>query len=150
MSRGTVMRADPITTSPRTLMPSALIEIRRPTTSEEDALLIDAVHISLVVAFRIPDGDRHIRLLSYPPHRMVRGQGPQLSDHYTRVTIDCFTGRSIDAKRRLFREIVNRLEQLGTAPSDVSILVRESGLENWGMRGGQAACDVDLGFTVTV
>lgn len=131
-------------------MPSALIEIRRPTTPEEDGLLIDAVHDSLVAAFRIPEGDRQIRLRSYPPHRMVRGRGAQVSDHYTRVTIDCFAGRSTDAKRRLYREIVERMEQLGTSPSDVSILVRESALQNWGIRGGQAACDVDLGFDVTV
>jgi hypothetical protein len=38
-----------------------------------------------------------------------------------------------------------------TIPRDhVSILLRESEAQNWGIRGGQAASDVDLGFTVTV
>jgi hypothetical protein len=32
----------------------------------------------------------------------------------------------------------------------VSITVRESPAENWGIRGGQAACDVELGFDVRV
>jgi len=28
--------------------------------------------------------------------------------------------------------------------------LREASRENWGLRGGQAGCDVDLGFTVEV
>lgn len=59
-------------------------------------------------------------------------------------------GRSINAKRTLYREIITRLATLGIDPLDVSVLLRESPLENWGIRGGQAASDVDLGFTVTI
>ena len=70
-------------------------------------------------------------------------------DTYTRVTIDCFAGRTIDAKRQLYREIVERLEGLGIPRQDVSILLRESPTENWGS-GGQAASDYDLGFTIPV
>lgn len=81
---------------------------------------------------------------------MVRGTGDQVADNYTRITIDCFVGRSINAKRTLYREIITRLATLGIDPLDVSILLRESPLENWGIRGGQAASDVDLGFTVTI
>lgn len=131
-------------------MPSTLIEIRPRTTSDEAAALIDAVHASLVAAFRIPAGDRNIRLTTYEPERMVRGLGPQVADHVTRVTIDCFVGRSLAAKRHLYREIVERLERIGTAREGVSILLRESPLENWGIDGGRAACDVDLGFAVDV
>jgi len=29
-------------------------------------------------------------------------------------------------------------------------MLREITAENWGIRGGQAACDVDLGFKVDV
>jgi hypothetical protein len=32
----------------------------------------------------------------------------------------------------------------------VSITLKEIPTENWGIRGGQAACDVDLGFDVHV
>lgn len=42
------------------------------------------------------------------------------------------------------------LHALGIPRDHVTILVRESALENWGVRGGQAACDIDLGFDVTV
>jgi len=59
-------------------------------------------------------------------------------------------GRSVEAKRRLYGEIVDRLEPLGIPRDHVSITLRESPAENWGIRGGQAACDVDLGFNVKV
>ena len=131
-------------------MPSTLIEIRRPASPEEVEALIAAVHDSLVAAFRIPAGDRNIRLATFEPHCMVRGLGLQNADRYTRVTIDCFAGRTVAAKRHLYREVVERLGQLGTPAENISILLRESPLENWGIDGGRAACDVDLGFAVDV
>jgi phenylpyruvate tautomerase PptA (4-oxalocrotonate tautomerase family) len=42
------------------------------------------------------------------------------------------------------------LAVLGIPADHILILLRESPLENWGIRGGQAACDVDLGFQVNV
>ena len=130
-------------------MPSTLIEVRRPYTPEQEVAIIDAVHESLVAAFRIPREDRYLRLATFEPHRMVNGLDAGTADAYTRVTIDCFAGRSIEAKRNLYREIVERLEVLGIPREGVSILLRESAVENWGA-GGAAASDYDLGFTVTV
>ncbi|MHA7987143.1 tautomerase family protein [Rathayibacter sp. CAU 1779] len=130
-------------------MPSVLIEVRRDYTSDEEVAIIDAVHGALVAAFTIPEDDRFSRLISYAPHRMVDGLAAGTSDEYTRVTIDCFSGRSIDAKRNLYREIVERLEQLGIPRDKVSILLRESDRENWG-GGGVAASDKELGFTIEV
>jgi len=51
---------------------------------------------------------------------------------------------------KLYKEIVERLEPLGIPRDHVSITLRESATEDWGIRGGQAASDVDLGFTVSV
>ena len=62
---------------------------------------------------------------------------------------DRFAGRSIDAKRTLYREIVERLEALDIPRDNVSILLRENAPENWGL-SGRAACDVDLGFDINV
>jgi phenylpyruvate tautomerase PptA (4-oxalocrotonate tautomerase family) len=39
---------------------------------------------------------------------------------------------------------------LGIAPSDVFIVVLEPPLENWGIRGGVPASEVDLGFNLKV
>ncbi|MBD3941674.1 tautomerase family protein [Microbacterium sp. NEAU-LLC] len=130
-------------------MPSVLIEVRRAYTPEQEVAIIDAVHAALVQAFKIPDEDRFSRLLSYPPHRMVDGPLPGEADGYTRVTIDCFPGRSLQAKQALYRGIVERLEPLGMPREKVSILLRESTFENWGL-SGEAAEESGLGFTVAV
>jgi phenylpyruvate tautomerase PptA (4-oxalocrotonate tautomerase family) len=61
-----------------------------------------------------------------------------------------FAGRSLDAKRHLYRAVVRNLGRLGIPPSDVLIALREVALENWGIRGGTPASDVDLGFEVDV
>ncbi len=71
-------------------------------------------------------------------------------EYATSVSVDCFAGRSVGAKRQLYGEIVDRLEPLGIPRDHVSITLRESPAENGGIRGGQAVCDVDLGFNVKV
>lgn len=130
-------------------MPSTLIEVRRSYTADQQVALIDAVHAALVAAFRIPHEDRFIRLMEFEPHAMVNGLHAGVADTYTRVTIDCFAGRSIDAKRALYREVVERLGAHGIPTEHISILLRESPPENWGA-GGLPASDYDLGFDINV
>ena len=130
-------------------MPSTLIEVRRTYTPAQQVALMNAVHEALVAAFKIPDDDRFIRLRKFEPHAMVNGRSDGVRDTYTRVTIDCFSGRSIEAKRALYRQIVERLAVHDIPHDDVSILLRESPPENWGS-GGVPASDYDLGFKIDV
>jgi phenylpyruvate tautomerase PptA (4-oxalocrotonate tautomerase family) len=131
-------------------MPHALVEVRCPYTEAEEVEIIDAVHGALVTAFLIPPQDKHVRLIAHKPHRFAAPPTLAEPDFFTLVSIDCFAGRSVQAKRNLYTEIVNRLAALGIPRDHVSILLRESDTENWGLRGGQAACDIDLGFNVRV
>lgn len=80
---------------------------------------------------------------------MVKGLHAGIPDAYLRVTIDYFSGRSIQAKRALYLEVVERRERLGAPRDHVSILLRESDPENWGARGIPAS-DTDLGFGIHV
>lgn len=131
-------------------MPSTLIEVRRRYSQEEEQALIDAVQLALREAFQLPEWDRCVRLVSHEPHRFACSPRVEVPDRYTLVSIDCFAGRSLGAKRALYQAIVTNLERLGVPRGSVKILLRESARENWGIRGGQAACDVELGFNVTV
>jgi len=131
-------------------MPHVLIETRREASAAEEQALIDAVHGALLRAFRIPANDRHLRLVVHEQHRFAVPPSLQQPERFTQITIDAFAGRSIDAKRALYREIVESLEPLGIPRDHVSILLRDAPRENWGIRGGQAASDVDLGFDVNV
>ena len=56
----------------------------------------------------------------------------------------------MDAKRQLYAAIVDKLEPLGIARDHVLTILREHPAENFGVRGGKAACDFDLGFKVNV
>src|SRR3977135_294427 len=87
-------------------MPYVLIEVRREYSEAEEVALMDAVHGALERAFRIPPSDRHVRLLAHEPHRFACPPGKAQPDRYTQVSVDAFAGRSIDAKRALYRQIV--------------------------------------------
>ena len=131
-------------------MPSTVIEVRRQYSDAEESAILEAVHQALVSAFRIPAGDKHLRLFVHAPHRFPAPPKLDRPEFATMVTIDCFAGRSVEAKRALYDEIVSRLEAVGIPRDHVTIVVRDLPRENWGIRGGQAASDVDLGFEVEV
>jgi phenylpyruvate tautomerase PptA (4-oxalocrotonate tautomerase family) len=131
-------------------MPSTIIEVRTRHTQEREVALIDAVHRALVRAFKIPEDDKNVRLVVHEPHRFACPPDRARPELYTIVTVSAFAGRSVDAKRLLYREIVGSLSLLGIPSDHVLILLQELTRENWGVRGGQAACDVDMGFEIEV
>lgn len=131
-------------------MPSVLIEVRREYSVETEEALMEAVHSALRAAFKIKPEDRNVRLLVHKPHRFACPPDRERPEFYTHVSIDCFAGRSIDAKRHLYKTIVENLKPFGIPGNHIKILLREISADNWGIRGGQAACDVDLGFEVNV
>jgi phenylpyruvate tautomerase PptA (4-oxalocrotonate tautomerase family) len=61
-----------------------------------------------------------------------------------------FPGRSLDTKRLLYRLVVENVEKTGIERDRVLVVLHEPPLENWGIRGGQAAVDVQLGFKTNV
>ena len=131
-------------------MPSVTIEVRHEYTVEQEIAIIDAVQSALVTHFKIPEKDKQIRFFSHLPHRFACPPDQDQPEFYTQIMIDAFVGRSIDTKRALYQGIVNNLKLLGIPPHYVTIVIREIPLENWGIRGGQAACDVPLEFKIDV
>ena len=129
-------------------MPLIRIEIREGWSPAAKAGLLDAIHVAVVEALRIPDDDRTQILTEHPAEAFEIPPGK--GDRFTLVEITMFAGRSLDAKRRLYRAVVTNLGRLGIPPSDVVIVLREEPLENWGIRGGTPASEVDLGFEVGI
>ena len=111
---------------------------------------MEAVHAALREAFKILPEDRNVRLLVHEPHRFACPPHRTNPERYTHISIDAFAGRSLEAKRRLYRTIVDNLQALGIPKDHVKILIREIPKANWGIRGGQAGCDVELGFKIDV
>jgi phenylpyruvate tautomerase PptA (4-oxalocrotonate tautomerase family) len=114
-------------------------------TPEEEAAIIDAVHAAMMEGLKIPEGDKTVRLVVHEPHRF-----PHESERYTLVDIDLFSGRSFRAKKALYEAIVRNLGPFGIPGDQIKILLRESPAENWGIRGGVPASEVELGFEVNV
>jgi Tautomerase enzyme len=97
----------------RVAMPWALVEVRRQWSREGEVAIIDAIHGALVAAFRIPGKDKHVRLQVHEPHRLACPPTLSQPEYAILVSVDCFAGRSVEAKRRLYGEIVERVERLG-------------------------------------
>ncbi len=129
-------------------MPDVRIDVVRGWVGGQKAALLEAVHAAMVEAIKIPRDDRSLFLVEHAPECFAKPSTN--SEKYMLVQITLFAGRSLEAKRALYKAIVARLGALGVPPLDVKITLIEVPLENWGIRGGHAACDVDLGYAVRV
>jgi phenylpyruvate tautomerase PptA (4-oxalocrotonate tautomerase family) len=123
-------------------MPSVLIELRRQYTQEQEIALMEAVHVALREAFKVTPADTTVRLMVHEPHRFACPSDIGNPDFITHISIDAFAGRSLEAKRNLYKTIVNNLEPFGIPKDHVIIVLRELPKENWGSHGGRAACDL--------
>ena len=127
-------------------MPSTRIETAAGWIADH-AALIAAVQDAIVEGICIPPGDRDIRVLEYPAHSFAAPaeRGPR----YTIVEMSMFTGRTLDAKRRLYAALATTFERFGVPRADLKIFIHEVDRENWGL-GGKAATDIELGFKIDV
>lgn len=110
--------------------------------------LIEAVQAALVSAFEIPEWDRDIVLDLYDATRRIVSTGR--SERYTRIENIGIAARSMDAKRALFKSIVNNLEAVGVPRNESRIVLLEPPPENWGIKGGVPASETDFGFRIEV
>ncbi len=129
-------------------MPLVKISMIKGRTHDEKRAVMDTIHTALVKSFKIPEYERNIRIEEYKEEDYVLPPGR--SEKYILVEITAFAGRSTDAKRLLYKNIVDNLKMLGIDAMDVFIVIYEEPLENWGIRGGISACDLDLGFNINV
>ncbi len=128
-------------------MPNTRIETRAGWIVDAPAV-IDAVQAALREALRLPEWDRTVRLVEHAASHFAvpPGRGPR----YTLIEVTMFAGRSLAAKRALYQAVVRNLGALGVPAADIKITLIEVPPENWGIRGGQPASEVDLGFEVEV
>jgi phenylpyruvate tautomerase PptA (4-oxalocrotonate tautomerase family) len=129
-------------------MPDVLIEVRGNWIGSRKQEFITAVHAALVETIKIPADDKVLRLVEHAPEDFMKP--PAFGEKFTRIEIVMFSGRSLDAKRKLYKAVVRNLAAFAVPAADVKIVLLEVPAENWGIRGGYAGCDVDLGFEVCV
>ncbi|MEK6698809.1 MAG: tautomerase family protein [Nitrospirota bacterium] len=130
-------------------MPLVRMTIRSGKSAYYKKALLDGVHNALVRAFKIPEHDRFQILHELDAEHFEAPQAK--TENVTMVEITAFKGRSSEAKKELYRSIVENLaENPGIKGDDIMIIVHEPPLENWGIRGGKPASEVQLGFKVDV
>lgn len=130
-------------------MPLVKITIRSGQSVNYKKALLDGIHKALAQAFKIPEHDRYQILHELDAEHFETP--PAKTENVTMIEITVFRGRSSEAKKELYRAIVENLaEKPGIKGDDVMIIVHEPPLENWGIRGGKPASEVQLGFKVDV
>lgn len=128
-------------------MPKVIIDILEGRSEEHKKALLDAVHHALVEALKIPDDDR-IQILN--EHKRTHFElPPDKSELYTSIEIKMFAGRSLEAKRTLYRSLATNLNKLGIEPHDFMVILHETAMENWGIRGLPAS-EINIGFKIDV
>jgi phenylpyruvate tautomerase PptA (4-oxalocrotonate tautomerase family) len=127
-------------------MPLIHVHLRVGRSSEEKRAVLDGLHRAFVEAFAIPENDRNQLLHEHEPQNFEAKYGPDT----VFVEASVFLGRSLEAKRKLYALIVENLGHAGIPGDRVFIVLHEVPRENWGIRGGRAATDVELGFKIDV
>jgi hypothetical protein len=113
-----------------------------------ESQVIEAVQSALRDALKLPDYDRDVVLDIYDETKRIVLTGR--SQRYTRVEVTLFAGRSMEAKRALYKAMVANLAELGVPETEVKTVLIEVPAENWGLRGGYPASELDLGFKIDV
>ncbi len=129
-------------------MPLVRVETRKFRSASQKAEIMEAIHSAMRDTLKIPENDRNIRFHEYHPDDFHVPSGK--TENYTLIEITMFSGRSLKTKKALYQGIVTKLGNAGISAADVFIVLHEVPLENWGIRGGIPASEVDLGFKVDV
>lgn len=127
-------------------MPTVKIELFKGKDMQFLIKIRDLVMDAVVESLLLPANDRNIRIIEYQPDLFQMKPPYELL-----IEISMFAGRTKDTKRKLFQTITNRLHSNGLMEKEmVLIIINEQPLENWGIRGGIPADEIDLRFKVNV
>ena len=129
-------------------MPDVLVEVRSGWVASHGFQFLDAIHRAIVETLHTPEDGKVLRLVEHPAERFaIPGSA---GERYTHIEITMFAGRTLATKRALYQVIVRNLEPFGVPPKDVKIILIEVSADSVGMRGGIAACDLEIGYEIRV
>jgi phenylpyruvate tautomerase PptA (4-oxalocrotonate tautomerase family) len=129
-------------------MPIVTISILEGNSIEFKNKIHTAIHSALVTAFKIPESDYNQKINEYNRNNWKIPDGK--TDKFISIEAFVFPGRKKETKKKLYEEIITNLETIGINRNDTFILLIEQPLENWGIRGGIPADEINLGFKTNV
>jgi phenylpyruvate tautomerase PptA (4-oxalocrotonate tautomerase family) len=128
-------------------VPLTKISLRKGKNPEYKQALMFGIHSALVEAFSVPDSEIYQQIYELDTNDIVIHSSK--SNQLVVIEIIAIQGRSIDAKRKLYRAIVANLSESLNIPADeILIILQESPADNWGLKDGKPASEVDSGFKV--
>lgn len=98
------------------------------------AELSNIIHAAVVEVIEITPEKRFHRF--FPLDKTDFYYPADRTENYTIIEISMFTGRSIDIKKQLIRQIIQKVNQhLDIVVEDIEITIFETPKHNWGIRG---------------
>ena len=130
-------------------MPLVNIEIRKGKSKKYKKAILEGIHRALVDSIGIPEHDRFQKIYELDEDDF---EAPEdRTDAITLIQITLYPGRSFNVKKKFYRTIVHYLgHNPGIDGYDIVIVLLEPPLENWGIRGGRPASELDLGFKIDI
>lgn len=122
-------------------MPLLRFDLYEGRTDAELKALLDSVHRSMVVAFKVPERDRYQVVREHAPTRMImEDTGLDIPRTAAFVFIQVTTRpRTVEEKKRFYELTVEKLEaDCGIVPSDVMINFVTCEDEDWSFGHGRA------------
>ncbi|MGM1048147.1 MAG: tautomerase family protein [Bacillota bacterium] len=123
------------------------MDIRTGRSEQHKHELLEAVHSTLVESLKIPEDDR-IQTL-YEHDELNFEIPPYKTKIFTLIEITMFPGRSLEAKRSLYKTITRNLKRLEIEEHDTMIILHEPAMENWGLRG-KPGSEINIDFKIDV
>jgi phenylpyruvate tautomerase PptA (4-oxalocrotonate tautomerase family) len=127
-------------------MPTVKIELLK---GREISTLLEIKKVvleSMSESLRLPSNDQNIRIIEYEP-----GLFQMKPPYDILIEFSMFVGRTKETKKKLFQSVVDNLAaKCYIEKEKVLIIINEQPLENWGVRGGYPADEIDLGFKVNI
>lgn len=110
--------------------------------------IIEAVNRAFIDALKVPEDTHPVRLCEYDADAFLIPH--QSSTAFTIVEATIFPGRTIETKRRLYAHMISELGKAGIGAADIRVVLYEVPRDNWGLKGGVPASEIDLGFDVEI
>ncbi len=124
-------------------MPVAVIHLDQRLTPEACQALGDDVRAAVVETLGLPPEFGKAIIYTAPEHQ--RSAHPSRDVGFALVEVHMFTGRPRELKARLVAALDRVVRQhTGLSPENVFVHLIDSPKENWGLRGGRQADEVEL------
>ncbi|MGA9618087.1 MAG: tautomerase family protein [Serratia proteamaculans] len=129
-------------------MPIVKIEEMTQRCAEQKQAMVTAIFDSLRQVLGVSDEELQSRYRHFSSEDFV---APGNIPDYLHIEIIMFKGRTLASKKKLYRHIVDSLSTLlAISPASIVILLREHDADNWAMRGGTVASEIDFGYSISV